>query len=169
MVINYYICNYHMSKEQLLVRRIKEGTVIDHIDSGKALLVLKALNVTGKEGNVVTIAMNVPSVKLGKKDIIKIENRLLAVDETNKIALIAPNATINIVSDYRVKEKRRVELPDEFVGVFNCPNPMCISNVEKGIRPRIKTIDKEKRIFKCSYCSRALDATELIKGIKGIE
>ncbi len=155
-----------MSEEQLLVRRIKDGTVIDHIDAGKALLVLKALNITGREGNVVTIAMNVPSIKLGKKDIIKIENRLLVSDDTNKIALIAPNATINIVSDYRVREKRKVELPDEFVDVFNCPNPMCISNVEKGIKPRIKTIDKDKRRFKCAYCSRALEATEIIKGIE---
>ncbi len=155
-----------MSEEQLLVRRIRDGTVIDHIDAGKALLVLKALSITGKEGNVVTVAMNVPSVKLGKKDIVKIEGRLLESDDTNKIALIAPNATINIVSEYKVREKRRVELPDEFVGIFNCPNPVCISNAEKGIKPRIKTIDKDRRIFRCAYCSRVLEALELIKGIE---
>lgn len=153
------------TEEQLLVRRIREGTVIDHIDAGKALLVLKALGITGREGNVITVAMNVPSVKLGKKDIIKVENRLLAVDETNKIALIAPRATINIVSEYRVKEKRRVELPDLLMGVFNCPNPSCVSNVEKSIASRIEVIDREKQKLRCWYCGRMLEANELISSI----
>jgi aspartate carbamoyltransferase regulatory subunit len=118
-----------MSEEQLLVRRIKEGTVIDHIDAGKALLVLRALNITGKEGNTVTVAMNVPSMKLGKKDIIKIENRSLTSYETDEIALIAPHATINIISEYKIREKWRVELPDELIGIFDCPNSMCVSNL----------------------------------------
>src|SRR3712207_8799665 len=60
---------------RLLVRRIKDGTVIDHIEAGKALVVLRALSITGKEGNVITVALNVPSSKHGKKDIIKVENR----------------------------------------------------------------------------------------------
>ena len=75
---------------QLLVRRIKDGTVIDHIECGKALLVLRALNITGKEGNVVTVALNVPSSKHSKKDIIKVENRFLETDETNKTCLNRP-------------------------------------------------------------------------------
>ncbi|MEM0029804.1 MAG: aspartate carbamoyltransferase regulatory subunit [Candidatus Nitrosocaldus sp.] len=153
------------TEEQLLVRRIREGTVIDHIDAGKALLVLKALGITGKEGNVVTVAMNVPSIKLRKKDIIKIEGRLLAADETNKIALIAPRATINIISEYKVKEKRRVDLPDRFVGVFNCPNPSCISNAEKSIASRIEVLDKEKQKLRCWYCGRMLEVNELISSI----
>ena len=82
---------------QLLVRRIKDGTVIDHIESGKALLVLRTLNITGKEGNVITVALNVPSSKHNKKDIIKVENRFLEKNETNKLALIAPHTTINII------------------------------------------------------------------------
>ena len=85
---------------QLLVRRIKNGTVIDHIEAGKALLVLRALSITGREGNVITVALNVPSSKHGKKDIIKVENRFLETTETNKLALIAPRATINIIREY---------------------------------------------------------------------
>jgi aspartate carbamoyltransferase regulatory subunit len=77
---------------QLLVRRIKEGTVIDHIESGKALTVLRILNITGTEGNVITVALNVPSSKHAKKDIIKVEDRFLKKDETDKLALIAPTA-----------------------------------------------------------------------------
>lgn len=94
---------------QLLVRRIKDGTVIDHIESGKALLVLHALNITGKEGNVITVALNVPSNKHNKKDIIKVENRFLEKDETDKLALIAPFATTNIIKDYKLVEKRKIQ------------------------------------------------------------
>jgi len=155
-----------MSEEQLLVRRIKEGTVIDHIDAGMALLVLKALNITGKEGNTVTVAMNVPSMKLGKKDIIKIENRSLTSYETDEIALIAPHATINIISEYKIREKWRVELPDELIGIFDCPNSMCVSNNDRHVRPRIRTLDKDKRVFVCAYCARVIEASELISSLE---
>ena len=75
---------------QLIVRRIKNGTVIDHIESPRALLVLNILNMTGQEGNVITVALNVPSIKHKKKDIIKVENKFLEKKETDKLALIAP-------------------------------------------------------------------------------
>src|SRR5713226_279602 len=112
---------------QLLVRRIRDGTVIDHIESGRAMLVLRTLNITGREGNVITVALNVPSSKHGKKDIIKVENRFLETDETNKLALIAPHATINFIREYRLIEKRKIQLPDSIVGIFKCPNLKCIS------------------------------------------
>ena len=147
---------------QLLVRRIKDGTVIDHIEPGKALLVLRALNITGKEGNVITVALNVPSSKHGKKDIIKVENRFLETDETNKLALIAPHATINIIREYRLIEKRKIQLPDSIVGLFKCPNLKCISNSGEHIRSIIDIMDKEKIILKCRYCSRTLSTDELV-------
>lgn len=150
-----------MSESKLLVSRIRGGTVIDHIDPGMALVVLKALNMTGREGSVITIAMNVPSGKHERKDIIKVENRFLGPGETNKLALIAPKATVNIVRDYKVVEKRNVELPKEFVGIFDCPNPSCISNSEE-VRPVIDVIDKTRQTLKCRYCSRILNVGELI-------
>ena len=151
-----------MVEEQLLVRRIKDGTVIDHIDNGKALTVLKALNITGKEGYTVTIAINVPSDKLGRKDIIKVENRFLEKEDTDKLALLAPNATINIISNYKVKEKRKVELPDEFVGIVRCLNRNCISNSDEGIESIIEVIDKYDRVLRCRYCRRLMDVSELL-------
>jgi aspartate carbamoyltransferase regulatory subunit len=147
---------------QLLVRRIRDGTVIDHIEPGKALVVLRALNITGREGNVITVALNVPSSKHGKKDIIKVENRFLETDETNKLALIAPHATINIIKDYRLVEKRKILLPDSIVGIFKCPNLKCISNSGEEIRSSIDIIDKEKLVLKCRYCTRTLSTDELI-------
>ena len=146
---------------RLLVRRIKDGTVIDHIESAKALVVLRALKITGKEGNVITVALNVPSSKHGKKDIIKVENRFLETYETNKLALIAPHATINIIKDYKLIEKRKIQLPDSIVGIFRCPNLKCITNSEEDISSIINILDKENIILKCRYCARTLTTDEL--------
>lgn len=147
---------------QLLVRRIKDGTVIDHIESGKALLVLRTLDITGKEGNVITVALNVPSSKHDKKDIIKVENKFLEKNETNKLALIAPHATINIIKEYRLVEKRKIQLPDSIIGVFKCPNLKCVTNSDEYIKPVINIIDKEKIILRCRYCFRILTINELV-------
>jgi aspartate carbamoyltransferase regulatory subunit len=147
---------------QLLVRRIRDGTVIDHIENGKALIVLRVLNITGKEGNVITVALNVPSSKHGKKDIIKVENKFLEKDETDKLALIAPHATINIIRDYKLVEKRKINLPDSIIGIFKCPNLKCVTNSEEYIRPTIDIIDKEEITLKCRYCARTLTIDELV-------
>lgn len=146
---------------QLLVRRIKEGTVIDHIVPGKAFNVLKTLNITGKEGNIVTVALNVPSSKKNKKDIIKVENRFLENSETDKIALISPNTTINIIKDYKVSQKRKIQVPDAITGIFKCTNINCISNEEKGIIPTIIVLDKTNIILKCKYCARLININEI--------
>jgi len=151
-----------MSEEQLLVRRIKDGTVIDHIDPGMALIVLKALNITGREGNVITVALNVPSSKLETKDIIKVENKFLESQETNKLALLAPKATVNIIRDYKVIEKRKVELPDAFIEIFRCSNPRCVTNSKEEIKPIIDVIEKSRPTLKCRYCARILTVNELI-------
>jgi aspartate carbamoyltransferase regulatory subunit len=147
---------------QLLVRRIRDGTVIDHIENGKALIVLRVLNITGKEGNVITVALNVPSSKHGKKDIIKVENKFLEKDETDKLALIAPHATINIIRDYKLVEKRKINLPDSIIGIFKCPNLNCVTNSEEYIRPTIDIIDKEQITLKCRYCARTITIDELV-------
>jgi len=147
---------------QLLVRRIRDGTVIDHIEAGKAMMVLTALSITGREGNVITIAMNVPSSKHGKKDIIKFENRFLETNETNKLALIAPRATINIIRNYKLIEKRKIQLPNSIVGIFKCPNLKCITNSDEEIQSIIDVIDKEKVVLKCRYCARTLSIEDLV-------
>ncbi len=147
---------------QLLVRRIKDGTVIDHIEYGKALLVLRTLDITGKEGNVITVALNVPSSKHNKKDIIKVENRFLEKSETDKLALIAPHATINIIKEYKLVEKRKIQLPDFIAGVFRCPNLKCVTNSDEYIKPVINIIDKEKIMLRCKYCMRILTINELV-------
>ncbi|MEM4752992.1 MAG: aspartate carbamoyltransferase regulatory subunit, partial [Sulfolobales archaeon] len=96
---------------ELIVSKIREGTVIDHIPSGRALDVLNVLRISGKEGYRIAIVMNVESSKLNRKDIVKIEGRYLSKDETDIIALIAPTATINIIKNFEVVEKRKVSPP----------------------------------------------------------
>jgi len=90
-----------MEQADLTVRRIKDGTVIDHIDVGNGLKVLEALRINGSDGNVITIALNVPSGKLKKKDMIKVEGKFLEDDDTNKLAVIAPTSTVNKIKDYK--------------------------------------------------------------------
>jgi aspartate carbamoyltransferase regulatory subunit len=147
---------------QLLVRRIKDGTVIDHIEAGKALVVLRIIDITGKDGNVITVALNVPSNKHVKKDIVKVENRFLMNYETDKLALIAPRATINIIRDYKLVEKRKIELPDSIVGIFKCPNLKCISNSDEDISPILDIVDKQRIILECRYCARTLTINDLV-------
>ncbi|MBI2006455.1 MAG: aspartate carbamoyltransferase regulatory subunit [Nitrosopumilales archaeon] len=150
-----------MQESELIVRRIKEGTVIDHVDGGKGLKVLDALGIDGKDGSLITIALNVPSGKYKKKDIIKVENRFLKDDDTNKLAVIAPSATVNIIKDYKLVEKRRVSLPNEIERIFRCSNPDCVTNSSEHIESVMDVIDKEGRVLRCRYCSRILDVNQL--------
>ena len=150
-----------MQESELIVRRIKEGTVIDHIDEGKGLSVLNALKIDGNDGSLITLALNVPSGKFKKKDIIKVENKFLRDDDTSKLAIIAPKATVNIIKDYKLAEKRRVSLPNEIDKIFRCSNPECITNSSEYIESVMDVIDKDKLILKCRYCSRILDVNKL--------
>ena len=123
---------------------------------------LDILNITGQDGNVITVALNVPSVKHEKKDIIKVENKFLEKKETDKLALIAPKATINIIKNYNLVEKRRIQLPDEIIGFFKCPNLRCITNTEEGLKSKIEIIDKITLRLKCQYCARSITTKELM-------
>jgi aspartate carbamoyltransferase regulatory subunit len=97
-----------------------------------------------------------------KKDIIKVENKFLEKVETDKLALIAPHATINIIRDYKLVEKRKINLPDSIIGIFNCPNLNCVTNSEEDIRSTIDIIDKEKILLRCKYCARTITIDELV-------
>jgi aspartate carbamoyltransferase regulatory subunit len=150
-----------MQEPNLIVRRIKDGTVIDHIEGGKGLKVLEALGIDGKDGNVITIALNVPSGKFSKKDIIKVENKFLQDFDTNKLAVISPKATINIIKDYKLVEKRRVFLPNKIEKIFRCSNPDCITNSNEDVESTMDVIDKTGLVLRCKYCTRILDVNQL--------
>jgi len=140
----------------LRVKPINNGTVIDHIAGGQALNVLKILGISGTTGATVSVVMNVDSKKLGKKDIVKVEDRELREEELNRIALIAPAASINIIRNCKVIEKRPVDLPDEIVGVVRCQNPNCISNTHEPIKSRMLVKAKNPVLLRCLYCEQPL-------------
>ena len=142
--------------KELKIQPIKNGTVIDHISSGNSVKVLHILGIPKTHFSIVSVAMNVKS-RMGKKDIVKIENRELDPNEVDKIALIAPKATINIIRDYEVKEKHLVELPDEIVGIVSCSNPTCISNSSEPVKSRFIVEKKDPLRIKCFYCEREPD------------
>jgi aspartate carbamoyltransferase regulatory subunit len=147
-----------LSDRQLLVRKIENGIVVDHIPAGKAFLVLRLLKLDPTAR--VVIAQNVDSRSLGTKDLIKIEGTYLTSKEIDLIALVAPSASLNIVEDWRVKEKRRVQLPKAIEGIFKCPNPLCPTN-EKYTPPRTRfDIQAEGRVetikLRCTYCGSIL-------------
>jgi len=152
-----------MAEKTLRVSKIRNGTVIDHITSGHALDVLKILGITGREGGVVTIAINVSSEKLEVKDIVKIEGRELKPEEVDKIALLAPHATINIIRNYEVVEKQRVKLPKTIRGIVRCTNPACISNTKEPIQPKFYVEREEPLRLRCHYCGHIMEKEDILK------
>lgn len=150
-------------EEELRVRKIRNGTVIDHITAGSALDVLALLGVTGKEGYTVSIALNVTSTKLEKKDIVKIEERTLDPREVDLIAIVSPAATINIVSNYQVVDKKTVELPTTTIKRhIRCINPNCISNGAEPIISLLHVMQKKPLRLRCKYCDQVVDQKQIL-------
>ena len=141
---------------ELRVKPIKNGTVIDHIAGGQALNVLKILGISGSTKATVSVVMNVESSKICRKDIVKVEDRELKEDEVNKIALIAPDASINIIRNYKVIGKHSVDLPEEIVGVVRCQNPNCISNTSEPVKSRMLVKAKNPVLLRCIFCEQPL-------------
>ena len=137
--------------KQLKVDAIKKGTVIDHIPAGKGMQVADIINISGE--NIVMIGISLHSKKVGKKDIIKIENRELSQEEINSIALIAPSATITIIKDFDVIRKAKAEIPESIEGLILCPNPKCITNSE-NIRTKFMVTDEKPLQVRCHYCEK---------------
>lgn len=149
--------------QDLYVRKIRHGTVIDHISAGYALDVLKILGIDGREGHTVSVALNVPSKKQAKKDIVKVENRELKPGEADKIALVAPTATINIIRDYQVAEKTRVKLPSSIGGIVHCSNPSCISNSGEPVQASFAVLKEDPVRLRCYYCARIMEKPDVLK------
>ncbi len=138
------------------VTPIKNGTVIDHITPGMALNVLKIIGIpdTGVQSTV-SVLMRVPSRRVKWKDIVKVEDRELDSAQVDKIALIAPNATINIIRNYNVVEKHHVEAPKEVIGLVRCENPNCITNKPREpVKSKFSVVSHEPLQLRCGYCDR---------------
>jgi aspartate carbamoyltransferase regulatory subunit len=153
-----------MTKSELKIRAIENGTVIDHITANKALHILKILNLPDDETANVTVAMNVTSGEIGRKDIVKIENRELDPSELNQIALIAPKATINIIRDFEPVKKDKIVLPKRITSIIKCTNPKCITNFEsEPITPVFNVVREYPPVVRCHYCEKLIKTEDIDK------
>jgi len=150
----------------MLVQKISDGTVVDHIAAGKALSVLRLLGNPQERGVTLALVMNVDSSKMGKKDIVKVEQVELSEEQIQKLALIAPEASVNIIRSYRVANKKKVVPPVTLVGVLTCGNPTCVTAKEKGAVPSVFHKNPTASLsYRCKYCSRDLTAQDIVAQI----
>ncbi len=147
----------------LKISKIKDGTVIDHIDAGKALKVLNILGID--ESNSMSIGIRVMSGKIGYKDVIKIENKFLEKIELDKIALIANRATISIIKNYEIIEKFSLDMPETFKGIVKCDNQNCITNAGEPVRSEFSTVETNPLTIKCIYCKKEMSGDEILRNI----
>ncbi len=143
------------NKRELVVSAIENGTVIDHIPAGEVYKVVKILNLDMYEDEVL-IGTNLSSKKYGKKGIIKVKNKFFAETEVDKVSLIAPNATLIVIKNYEVVEKRRLEIPETIKQIVKCINPNCITNIEDNIETNFTVVDKEPLKLQCHYCEKTM-------------
>ena len=143
-----------MSHKELVVSALENGTVLDHIPAEN---VYKALDLLGLKDieNQITIGINLNSKAQGRKGIIKIEDRFFENEELGKLALIAPQATVNVIRDFKVVEKKSLELPKEVIGIAKCRNPKCVTN-HQPIKTRFTTIKKGDDVsLLCHFCEKS--------------
>jgi len=139
-------------RKELVVSAIENGTVIDHIPAGVVFRVVRILNLEAI-GTQVTVGFNLESRKYGRKGIIKVSGKFFKRDQIDKIALVAPTATLIIIKNYEVTEKRQVVIPDEIHKLVKCVNPNCITN-NQNVATRFVVIDKEDLKLQCHYCEK---------------
>ena len=148
------------------VTAIKNGTVIDHVPAGKALSVLKMLGIDGNMTNPVSLVMNVPSQKMGGKDIIKVEDRELTQHELDRLALVAPDASVAIIRAYTVAEKMEINLTEEVVNVARCTFSNCITtNPMEPLPHRLIVTKREPLELRCRYCGKFQEIDKLVDNL----
>jgi aspartate carbamoyltransferase regulatory subunit len=143
-------------KKTLSVSGIKQGTVIDHIPQGQALKIIQLLELS-KQEYLVCVGLNLPSTTMGLKDLIKIENRFLTEKESQDIAVFAPEATINIIRNYKVEKKIKAVLPQEVVSLLECLNPRCVTRHEPISSSFFVEEFKNLIYLRCKYCEKVFE------------
>ncbi len=145
--------------DKIRVKKIEKGIAIDHLPAGSALRVLSALGITEDFPGTVSVLMNATSSRFGLKDLIKLEGKELTKKELERAALIAPYSTVNVIRNFRVVEKYRVQVPDVIRGVVPCPNEKCVTNKEG---PSEFVVEERNPLkVRCSYCERLYHYKEL--------
>lgn len=145
-----------MIKKTLSVAAIGEGTVIDHIPAGYGMRIVRLLRLADHR-NMVTLGLNLPSKRLGYKDLIKVEGREVSEEEAQQIAIFAPKATLNIIRDFQLVKKSTLTLPEKVEKILRCPNERCITHFEEMFtRFEVCQLPQAVRL-KCAYCEKSFD------------
>ncbi len=142
--------------KEFRLRKIRNGTVLNHLTAGTAMRAYQILKLPKTHQDVVSVIMNVDSKKLGKKDMLKIENIYLTETQTATIALFAPQATVNIIENEQVIKKFNVELPNEITGVIDCQNANCITKYERDLQCTAIVKNKQPLQLQCQYCENQI-------------
>ena len=145
-----------MNKNEMLVAAIENGTVIDHIPSEKAYQVAQLLKLAELD-TPVTIGYNFRSKKLGRKGIIKVEDKFFTDEEISRLSVVAPNIVLNIIRDFEVVEKKTVTTPEEIRGIVKCNNPKCITDNE----PMQTYFHVQGGLLTCHYCEKEQDINKV--------
>ncbi|MAG08313.1 aspartate carbamoyltransferase regulatory subunit [Candidatus Woesearchaeota archaeon] len=140
--------------KELKINAIREGTVIDHIPHNMTFKVVDILGITDTN-NIVSIATNLYSKKMRKKGLVKIGSRFLTKEEVDKIALVAPNASVNIIKNFEVTEKIKVNIPQILNNIIKCSNPRCITNNDK-VSTLFHSTSSSPLKVRCHYCERCM-------------
>jgi aspartate carbamoyltransferase regulatory subunit len=128
---------------------IQNGIVIDHITAGRAMRLYELLKLDELDAQV-AIIKNAASGKMGKKDIIKIDANVdLNLDV---IGYVDPDATVNVIKDGVLTEKKKLSLPERLEGVLKCKNPRCITSTEQELKHIFRLTDRENKVYRCIYC-----------------
>ncbi|MBR0382023.1 MAG: aspartate carbamoyltransferase regulatory subunit [Eubacterium sp.] len=128
---------------------IQNGIVLDHIKAGKSMQIYNDLGLEDMDCSV-AIIKNAPSNKMGRKDIIKIDDTMdLNLDV---LGYIDPNITVCYISDGHIVRKEHLKLPKKIVNIIKCKNPRCITSVESSLDHIFLLADEEKQIYRCAYC-----------------
>lgn len=138
----------------LNIDSVEKGLVIDHIQAGKAMEIYHYLNLDKMDCSVAVIK-NAKSKKLGKKDIIKVENNINM--DLKVLGFIDPNITINVIDNSVIINKINLQLPSEIENVVKCKNPRCITSIEQEIVHKFRLTDAEKKVYRCVYCDTAYE------------
>lgn len=158
-----------MTADEKAMRRvtaIRNGTVVDHISGGRVLQALQIFGIEGSQSNPISLVMNVPSRKLGTKDILKIEDRELTQEELDRLALIAPHASVSIIRNHVVAEKRVIQLGAEVRNVARCVFSNCITTADREPLPhRLTVVSTSPLTLRCHYCRRVQDLDSLVENL----
>ncbi len=145
----------------LNIGKIEEGFVLDHIQAGKSMQIYRHLGLD-KLDSTVAIIKNARSKVMRKKDILKIECDIDALD-LDVLAFIDHNITVNVIKNGEIIEKRALVLPKEITGVIKCHNPRCISSIEQELPQIFYLSDEKKEIYRCKYCDEKYSETSVVK------